>query len=453
MILRSGLLALLALATSCVFDPPGDCTAAGECGFGGRCEESVCVYGCDQDAHCAEWEMCNTGSRQCQLAAGRCLTASHCNPWEGCDSANQCVLTSGACSEESHCAEWQDCIGNACVVAADRCETSADCAGLIATCDSGHQCSTNMGNGNDLVLFGTLLEGGCPGDSVSRLTSPGVVKVGFPCHITDFGIDALGTLHYIDDQSDEDNFKLRRFVPDPMVRSNDQWHYPADPVGNDPALPTPPCDSSGGPTDFVFQSGTHRVMYTCVGQVDRAYFDASGARLFDDLNHVFAWNGSGAIFAYFGAAVLGVIDADGTRHPIVRDDLPPAFSVLDARTDGDGFLLALRNENDNGEKTASLYRVDATGTPTLRVKYGPAPPGLFQIAFLHGVLDDAGALYTVNLRLDPPEDVVVKHPAGGSPGFLVYNDANAPARANDFSAEDFVPYNIIHVGEQLLRGP
>ena len=382
------------LAAGCVFDPPGDCTVDGQCGFGGRCAEGVCIWGCADDSHCEPFETCDLAARECAVNPGRCSSEAHCAIWESCDASNTCVLDPGSCAAEEHCADWESCeltthtcepragrcsdaadcasyetcdpahvcvlaagrctdashcdawetcTRNSCTAAAGRCNAVSDCEGLWAACSSEHYCTQTPGD-QDVALMGTISPGS-GGYAVSRITSPDRVLVGFPGGF-DHQFTGDGRLIYWQ------GGKLRVFVADSMSFVDGRWRYPDAPEANDGTLPTTPCDDLAGPSEVRSQQDSQRILYNCINESPKAWYDTDGAVVIPAgvTEDIQAWNAAGYILHSKPGFGLAIRSPDGTVTVVTG----ATGTYQDARADGNAFLMTTHD----GTKLM-LYRISA----------------------------------------------------------------------------------------------
>jgi hypothetical protein len=490
---------VLALLAACTQDPPGTCTSDAQCGGGTICSNGVCA-GCDSSADCNAWQGCNVGAHACAPLAGRCngkgdcaawelcdgthtcvLAPNHCytqaecasyedctnhacvpqpgfcnvpadcQPWQTCDSSHVCVLGAGACDTAGDCASYKDCTAHFCTLQAGRCDAPADCGGWWPSCEAAtNTCHSAPPGGNDVAIFGTLAPGYCSA-ALAPLSSPTSALVGFSCAMpTDMFSRRDGSIVYIN--HDLANARAVRFVPDTIRYDavNNDYDYPSTGTGNDPIMAATGCASNVPVTHIVVREDTGTVGYQC----DGVWFDQDGAT--SVTGSLLAWNSSDVLLGG-GSGGLTVWTA-GPRTLQAVSGLPFGFTLIDARASLDGFLVALAH--GSGPTTWELWRVDAGGTPALVGTYDPAsPPGVNAVYSTPSLaaLDRNGLLYARGVM--GTIDVVVKFAPDGSPGVVVYSEANAPPLANVTPTNLYVliydspPLSTQALKSPLFRGP
>lgn len=450
--MRTLLAAALLVLAACAQKPPGRCASDAECGAGSVCTNGVCA-GCDTNADCREWQACAGTSHACVSSPGRCTRSSECLQWELCDGTGHvCVLAPGLCADATDCAAYEDCsAGHRCAVQPGRCTTAADCAGFSPSCDAGNRCSDNPPDGNDILIWGTLGEGACYLDAIAPVISPSQAKVGFDCYseVSSFTTPAVrdptGTLVYIDGARSPE--RPVRFVPDSWIWDPvfNSWDYPSDGNLDDPAMPASACVSTDAVENFVLQETTGSYAYACA-LARNEWYDADGSPFVSGAQ-LKAWNESDVLLGTDGsyAATTWYVWDPGTRARHAVTGLPSTFTFLDARANHGGFWMALI---PSGGAVGQLWSISGAGVATKVTDYGPKPA--IAPTSYYGVIDRKGALYVEGMDQTVVfNDLIVKYPADGSPGTVIYKESDAPADANSSPSHLWVFFHISY----LFHGP
>ncbi|NMO23192.1 hypothetical protein HPC49_52315 [Pyxidicoccus fallax] len=437
------------LFLACTSVPEGLCEGDQGCLPGLRCQEGVCV-GCGGDGDCHGWEACSA-SRRCELRAGMCATSAHCKPWEVCGAGHTCELSASACQSSTDCEAHETCstTSRTCVPQPGRCNTAAHCGGgafWTPTCGEDNWCQAAPAAGDDVLIWGTLSEGSCGHDAISSVMTPTKAEVGFKCYTDTAFNEAIlspgGLVHYVD--GDSDPHRLKVFVPDRFKVDGERRSYPQNGPDNDIVISTPACGNEDV-SDFIMQGGTGAVAYTCDNVGGYTYYDIEG-QVVSSEHQVHAWNGGDYMLAY--GIGLGLVVLSPEREPTKVTGLPNDYSFIDARArSATGFWLAIRRITADTEE---LWYVRNDGVATREGTYGAFP------ALAHstggGVLDSAGALFAESSRKDEVfADIVVKRPADGTTGTIVYDESTAPEKANGASNYTDL-FNFMHIS-YLFSGP
>lgn len=433
--------ALVAAALcACSFDPPGQCRIDADCTKGLSCASGICT-GCTATS-CQSWQACNE-AHLCLNQAGRCTDASDCQPWQVCDGTHTCALAPGACNTGADCQAWETCnANNHCELQQGRCNTDADCANGAAvgpTCSASNTCMFTAGAGGDVLLWGTLAEGSCGLDALSRLDTPTQVLVGDDCsyYQTPAFLAPTGQMIYSDEI---DASKIRRFVPDPWTRvtnnSGIAAGYPTNPLGNDPVLLTPALCPGGATGNhiygFVMQAGTGDVVFRCP---DGSYRDAAGNVRITTSDNVVAWTQGNYLLATDASGFAHLFSPTGAEIALSNT----SFSASHYRTHGDAFWAVVFT---NSPVSAQLWNIDSSGVVSQVGTYADAPSGFSSDQA--GVIDSAGVLYTFGHDMSGPFiDVVLRRPLLPGVATVPYTEKGAPA--NDWSVYPPKVYNKIHI--------
>jgi hypothetical protein len=443
-VIRSMVVCAAVMFLGCSVTTPGECSDDSGCLPGLSCSEGICV-GCGGDSDCRSWQSC-TADRRCALRAGMCETNAQCQPWERCGGGNACELAAGSCLAASDCRDFEDCdsASRQCRAKAGRCQTSSDCYGgfWTASCDADHQCGVAVPTGDDILLWGTLSEGACYMDAISRIQTPTVVQVGFGCYSSFNGTPVVshdGRVFYIDGEEDPERVKI--FVPDAFKREDDRRVYPSDGNLNDTRIAAPGCAADEDVTDFVLRAGSRSVIHRCARS--STYYDGAGAVVYSD-GRLSSWNAQDYLLAFDSFGRPRVLTP--ARTIVAITGLPATTSVIDTRAHPTGFWIAL----DAAGGVEQLWHVANDGVATLQGTYGEFPPETRGGS--GGVMDSAGALFTETyLETTGLFDAVVKRRPDGSTGTIIYSEKNAPELVN-YETNYEKNFNFIHIST-LFSGP
>ncbi|RKG92861.1 hypothetical protein D7V88_04665 [Corallococcus terminator] len=435
------------LFLACTSTSEGLCDDDSGCLPGLRCEEGVCI-GCADNDGCQAWEDC-TADRRCELRAGMCATQKQCKAWEECGAGHTCQLAAGSCQSAANCKDYEDCDGatRKCVLQASRCTTSDDCGDgelWTPTCGQDNRCGSTSVGGNDVLLWGTLDEGFCGADAISSVMTPTRVQAGFGCYThgdSNAFVSPSGRVYYR--EGDGNPARVKIFVPDTFPLKDKTRSYPSDGPKNDTRLPAPECGATQDVWNFIMQAGTGAIAYSCSGD-GLTYHRLEGGVVATG-HQVLSWNASGHMLAVGSGYDLIVLTPDQTAIRITG--LPGnQLDTIDTRAHPTGFLLAMRPTSGVQE----LWHVDNAGVSERVGTYGAHPENVSQNG--GGVLDAAGNLYARSSLTDELfVDVIVRRPADGSPGTIVYNENSAPGTVN--AAANFERrFNFMH-GSTLFTGP
>ncbi|RKH54582.1 hypothetical protein D7V93_25365 [Corallococcus llansteffanensis] len=436
------------LFLACTSTPEGLCENDSGCLPGLRCQEGICA-GCGGDGDCQAWEACSA-NRRCEPREGMCSSNTQCQAWEVCGAGNTCELAEGSCLSAADCKAHEVCneATRKCDLQPGRCNTSDDCAGgslWAATCAQDNQCQSVPVAGNDVLIWGTLSEGACYADAISSVLTPTRAQVGFGCYSSvddNAVVSPSGRVHYID--GEKDPARLKVFVPDAFKVEGRTRSYPSDGAANDTQLPTPGCSATQDVASFVMQAGTGAIAYNCGGVGGgNTYYNLQGGVVASG-HRLIAWNASDHLLASETSSDLVVLTPTRTVVPVTG--LPVDRTFIDARARPTGFRLALFRSTD----VQQLWHIDQEGVATLEGTYGAFPENVYGGGY--GVLDSAGALHVESSRRDKVfVDVVVRRPADGSPGTIVYSEDSAPASVN-YAANYEQLFNYMHIS-YLFAGP
>ncbi|VVB99016.1 Uncharacterised protein [uncultured archaeon] len=88
--------ALFALSLLILSGAPSatDCNTRFDCGFRETCMNGQCMFdalSCKYDAECRPFEFCNSGTYQCQMQPGRCITGADCSVKQACNAEHYCA--------------------------------------------------------------------------------------------------------------------------------------------------------------------------------------------------------------------------------------------------------------------------------------------------------------------------------------------------------------------------
>jgi hypothetical protein len=213
-----------------------------------------------------------------------------------------------------------------------------------------------------------------------------------------------------------------RFVPDAFVLDRTNRRIPPNPTANDIAVPTPGCEGRNIAA-FVVQAGTGAVAFSCEG---RTYRDGQGDILTTEYR-LLAWNASNHKLGNGSFDDLFVLTPTGEALPVTGLSGSRSFTDARAHPSGVGFWLAFTPTG--GFTVQQLWYIDNAGVATLHTTYGAFPPNVRAAA--PGIVDSTGALHTQTvLDVEPYTELVVRRPADGSPGTVVYSEGNAPSPVN-----------------------
>ncbi|WP_147446442.1 hypothetical protein [Corallococcus sp. CA047B] len=436
------------LLLACTSTSEGLCDDDSGCLPGLRCEQGVCT-GCADDDGCEAWQAC-TSSRRCALRPGMCATQKDCRTWEECGASHTCQLVAGSCQSSADCKDYEECSGltRKCVPQADRCTTADDCGGGLwtPTCGQDNRCGGTSMGGNDVLLWGTLLEGLCGVDAISSILTPTRVQVGFDCDTSSSFSEAVvapnGRVYYIGRGGNPDRIKI--MVPESFTLKDKIRSYPVDGPRNDTQVPSPACSATQDIGSFVMRAGTGAVAYNC-SHGGNTYYNSAGDVVATG-HRLLAWNAAGYLLGVGSGYELFVLAPDQQVIPITG--LPgDHLDTIDARAHPTGFMLAMNRTSGIQE----LWHVDNSGAATVLGTYGEGPAEADRVSY--GILDAGGALYS---RSSPREDVgitdlVVKRPPDGSRGTIIYSEKSAPTPVNAAANYEKV-FNFMHASH-LFAGP
>ncbi|NOK11573.1 hypothetical protein [Corallococcus exercitus] len=440
---------------SCTSTSLGLCDADSDCLSGLSCQEGVCV-GCGGDSECKAWEACTT-NRRCELRAGMCENSSQCESWETCGADSTCVVAAGMCASAADCKAHESCdvATKKCILQAGRCNTTADCPDETLwpeSCGSDNQCHPDEASGNDVLLWGTLGQGGCDFGAISSVMTPSRALVGIGCDVRVSGRGAVlspsGRIHYID--SGQLPARVKVFTPDRFKLVQGKLEYPFDGHNNDPELPAPGCNADQNVSSILMQAGTGAILYTCGSYgVGSTYYNVKGDIVTDRLG-LLAWNADNYFLTRNSFSQMFVRAPDETI--LLVQGLPPSWTLIDARAHPTGFRAALSIPLSNDISQEQLWHISNDGEARLEATYGDVPETV--IGHWMGALDTAGVLYTeATLKGNPGlyDDAIVRRTPDDSPGQIVYSEATAPSVVN-FGADYKQLFNFMH-GSHLFAGP
>jgi hypothetical protein len=137
---------------------------------------------CDQ-VTCPDWAACDPGTLACEPLYGRCADAQDCLSWQQCDGTHTCVVAPGrcestadcdvasatpVCDKPSHtcvagdpcagvtCEAWKQCdpATALCVLKPGRCNSTADCLGILPACDGATRTCVSADHPSNIVPNG-----------------------------------------------------------------------------------------------------------------------------------------------------------------------------------------------------------------------------------------------------------------------------------------------------------
>jgi hypothetical protein len=307
-------------------------------------------------------------------------------------------------------------------------------------------------DGNDILIWGTLSEGACYLDAVAPVTRPYAPQIGFDCYsnwayfTTPAVSDPKGTFVYVD--GGRTPHRPASFVPDSWTWDDtlQMWQYPSSGNQNDPWMPATACVSTDDVDDFVLQEATGAYAYACA-LAPTDWHDASGAALVSGAK-LYAWNQSDVLLGTDGNGASWYVWDAGTRQQHAVTGLPAGASVADARANQGGFWMALVPSSGGA---GQLWSISGGGGATKVTDYGPTPANAPTGHW--GVLDAKGAIYT---HTAASNDVVVRYPPDGSQGTIIYQESDAPAKANTDANGYFLgpyhPWVFFHIS-YMFHGP
>jgi hypothetical protein len=448
---RTLLLGLLAAATlgGCKLEPRGLCGVREDCPAGLDCLNHVCAS-CASDWDCWAYTTCSSGGL-CEPRAGRCRVEADCAGWETCDAGNTCVLRAGRCATVgADCDALHRCdAGHDCSLKPGACVADGDCVAWMAGCDEVNQvCTFSATPGDDVVAWGTLVEGRDDRGAAARVSAPTKVEVGFDAGAGGAGSglrDPLtGDLVYrgfVDPRTgelvyrhvgDPEGDTLRRFNRDALAwdAAAALWLYPPAPSTDDAiAIAATACPKTWN--RWIMRAGTGELLYGCPSYSAWDFYDAAGAKKAAGVLAVYGWSAGGALLVRPGANVLQVIGAGGTATPVGGLPLGTQHAY---RTTATGFLVAL---HDDGTGADELWAIDeGTAAATMLGTYAAVTGGYEGLAW--DVLDADGALY--GRAYLGVSELVLERPLAPGTTSAVYGEGNMPAGSNVFSAATFKPY-------------
>jgi hypothetical protein len=454
MALRPLLLALLATAAGCELDPDGRCDARADCPAGLDCLNHVCAN-CSGDLECWSHTYCSAGGL-CEPRAGRCWFDEDCPSWDRCDATWTCVLRPDHCASDAVCTAAYDYCDPAhhCSIHPGRCASDADCFSWAPTCDAAsHYCQVGGAAGDDVLAWGTLVDGACDRGAVSPATTAAAssgAEVGFDCgSVRDrraFVEPVGGALVYRHAEPTGAD-TLRRFHPEAVEwdAAAALWRYPGEPSADDEIVLTPGvCPVTWD--RWIMRAGTGALLYGCptTGTL-RDFYDAAGVRKVQAVGELLAWTPGGYLLAVSGAGDLQVIGPTGTATAVTG---LPAGGRLAHRATATGIRVAVR---DDATLADELWEIDEVSAVAALV-------GAYAgVATSYGgqeweVLDADGNLYGRAYSGTP--EVILKRPLlPGATGAPVYDESFMPAGANDPSAATFVPFVRLQRGAEEPDGP
>ena len=281
-----------------------------------------------------------------------------------------------------------------------------------------------------VYFVGTLDTQFCGSDVIVKPDAPTDVSVGLPCFDVGFSPRNDGKLVYLYTDGNGDSH-VAVFVPDAFVLTGSTWSLPTTPEANDTLIPTPDCDSLGGPSGFALDPETGETIHNCPGSNDWVG-ESGNVRVPGAAPLSLGFGGTALAFAPGGG--LRVFEPDGGTT--VATGLPSSFEMDAARPVSDGWKVAL----DDGSGNRTLFHIDFTATAT---SLGTYPS--FDAIDLTSAIDGADALYLFGS--DPADSsgqsrTIARLPLNGSSANVVYTDFNAPA--DDYSATP--PHVFARVG-------
>lgn len=263
-----------------------------------------------------------------------------------------------------------------------------------------------------VYVVGTFDEQYCGSDAIFAPSAPTDVLLGLPCWDAAFKLAPDGKLYYLLTAPDGTN-SLRLFASDALIRADGGWAYPPATEANDAAVPTPLCDSQGGPTAFQIDPDDGGTVFSCAASFN--WYDASGTlRVSNAPILTLAPGGHALVYA---GGQLQVRDAAGTPSAVSGIHLDGFTQVNAVRSDAAGFWVVIVVSDGR-----TLYRVDFSGASTQAGTY----PN-FGTTSSVAVLDGAGNLVTFGQDpLDATADTLVELPLGGSSPVQLYTERGAP---------------------------
>jgi hypothetical protein len=435
----------LLLAAGCQYAPPGECALTADCEAGLTCQGGVCV-GCSGDAACGSWQACSATHR-CVSRPGACSADGECAAWEACGTGHTCQARPGECGTAADCGSWEQCTANRCQPLPGRCSAQDDCA-WYQGCTAAHLCGRPNFDPATVSLWGTLDAATCGRRAVAPLDHPDQARIGFDCAgaAAPAAIGPDGDLLYTSQAAGGRG--VRRFEPD-VASFAGGWSFPTAPQANDPVVVAEGVCGGAGLDHWLLQaggapSGGDTVRYACPAAGGYDYFDAAGLPRFSGPT-VLAWT-AGDLRLTRSGSTFEVVDAGGVARPVAA--LGGSVALVAARTHGEGFWVV----DGAGFGTPRRYSVSAAGLATFDGAYPEIPPGVTVEApsATAAVLDGAGVLF--QRGSDGQYDVVVRRPLAPGVSTVAYREAAAPAGANGFGAQPFLPFLRL-AGGPLLTGP
>ncbi|MEL6544103.1 MAG: hypothetical protein AAFQ82_05725 [Myxococcota bacterium] len=273
-----------------------------------------------------------------------------------------------------------------------------------------------------LYFAGTLQEG-CQFDTVAQVSAPNTGYQGFTCEDELKNGAAIrptdNVLVYVDSQKN-----LREFVCDfcPFTDPNDS--YPVSTRVNDTRLTDTTCNNL--PITRIEMSPEGDVWYRCGSQ----WYDEENQLVLDEVvpdQRVLIELGSG------GNVLVDALINDFAIFNVTNQQdtgiggLPLEGTELASRVrPAGGFFMVFPTSPVS--TTYALYQVTLAGTGSLVTTYGAFPPGFSpQDPEIAGI-DSNGDLYRVGRPDGEPDgaQVIVRQPADGSAGSVVYNETSMP---------------------------
>lgn len=445
--LLMGLLAAAALG-GCKLDPGGRCGVREDCPAGLDCLNQVCAS-CRDDSDCSSWATCGTIGL-CDPRAGRCRVEADCERWETCDAGNTCVLRPGRCvTVGADCDALHRCDPeHDCTLKPGACVADGDCVAWMAGCDTVNQvCTFSATPGDDVVAWGTLVEGRDDRAAAARVTAPTKVEVGFDpdsggtgSGLRDANTGDLVYRGFVDPRTgelvyrhvgDPEGDTLRRFSRDEdWIAPASPWSYPLAPSTDDAiAIDAAKCPKTWN--RWVMRAGTGELLYGCPGYATWDFYDAAGVKKAAGVLAVYGWSQGGSLLARSSAGALLVIGAGGAGTAVTG---LPVGTHHAYRTTATGFRVAL---HDAAAGADELWSIDeATATATQVGAYAAVTGDFGGLAW--ELLDADGALY--GRAYVGVAERVLKRPLAPGTTSVLYDEGNMPAGSNVFSAATFKPY-------------
>jgi hypothetical protein len=462
--------------------------AAGRCGTAADCQAwetcdgtNTCVVGagrCGSSADCPGWKGCSVG-HTCELLPGRCDGHADCASWQFCGADRSCAAQGGTCTVSPDCTAWQACAGGHCVNQAGRCGTSPECDPAWQVCGAGNVCLAGPGhcatsascpawqnctpehacgaakacvadiecdvgetcsNGfctaavtvaaDEIFLFGSAKPGQSYWEAMAPLRSPSHVTPGFyrpqqhQSAKTAY-IDSHGDMLYV--EFNDGIYQLRRWVPDSWDWLYGQWYHPADPLSNDPIIPTPACVRGPWMYDWQLRPETDDILYECnppTGSLDLNYYDTAG-NLRVSGYYLMAWRADGKLLGLRGESSgrteVYVLDPDAgvTTHLALPSEVDTLFwNVKIAKPHADGFWFVMEKYPD--VQNVRLF-VDGSGVVTYEGTYAE-PGGHAGNHWDWQQLDSTGAAYAFGYGAE----VIYRCQLAPDGCTVVLDDADAP---------------------------